>query len=101
MTGPPFASKTPFPTPTRLKPPPDPWESLAEKVAEAVVRRLKLEEAPRLLTPEEAAAYLNRSKSWLRRAVLRGELPCVRQGKSRPRFDRAALDRWLDERPRN
>lgn len=77
---------------------PDPWEPIVERIAERVVQRLKQEDGPRLMTPEEAARYLGRSKRWLREAVARGEVECVKDGRSRPRFDRAALDRWIEER---
>lgn len=80
---------------------PDLYGPLVERIAEAVVRRLKQEEAPRLLSPAEAAKYLGRSTRWIRTAVERGELEAVRvKGKARPRFDRAALDRWIEERER-
>lgn len=73
------------------------YDPLIERIAEAVVRRLKQEEAPRLMTPEEAARYLHRSKRWVREKVASGELPCVKDGKARPRFDKAALDRYIEE----
>jgi excisionase family DNA binding protein len=56
---------------------------------------LKRAEEPRLLNTREAAQYLRRSERWVRQEVALGKLPCVREGNSRPRFDRESLDRWI------
>ena len=81
---------------------PDPWEPIVERIADRVVQRLQEEAerkpAPRLLTPEEAARHLGRSKRWLRTATARGEIKPVEIEGARPRYDRKVLDRWIDER---
>jgi excisionase family DNA binding protein len=48
-----------------------------------------------LLKPEEVAALLRKSRSWVYAACERGEVPHVRIGRDL-RFRRADLDRWLD-----
>lgn len=76
-------------------------EEMVERIAVRVVQLLKepRDPTPRLLTPDEAAKHLGRSKRWLRAAAQRGELkPVQTDGASRPRYDRAALDRWIEER---
>lgn len=85
-----------------MMPQPNPWESMldeiAERVAERVAQRLKEKEGPRLLTPAEAARYLGRSARWLREASARGVIKPVEIEGARPRYDRKALDQWIDER---
>lgn len=49
-----------------------------------------------LLTPQEVAALLRKSKSWVYGACERGEVPHVRVGRDL-RFRRAELERWLEQ----
>jgi len=77
----------------------DPWEPLAdliaERVADRVVEKLRRAEAPRLMTQRQAAQYLGRSERWLRRETVAGTIECVREGNSHPRYDREVLDRYI------
>jgi excisionase family DNA binding protein len=72
----------------------NPFAPLAKMIADMVVDELDRRQK-RLLTPKEAAKYMNRSLSWLRAEAAAGRIECVREGKSRTRFDRAVLDRWI------
>jgi excisionase family DNA binding protein len=69
----------------------------AKIIADLVVAELEARER-RLLTLREGAKYLGRSQSWLRAEIASGRIECVREGRSRPRLDRAVLDRWIDTR---
>jgi excisionase family DNA binding protein len=75
----------------------NPLAPLAEMIADLVVTKLEAN-GRRLLTLAEAATYLGRSQSWLRAEIASGRIECVREGRSRPRLDRAVLDRWIEER---
>jgi excisionase family DNA binding protein len=74
----------------------NPFAPLAKMIADMVVEELDRRQQ-RLLTPTEAAKYLDRSVSWLRTEAAAGRIECVREGKSRTRFTREALDRWIEE----
>ncbi|HKD03945.1 MAG TPA: helix-turn-helix domain-containing protein [Terriglobales bacterium] len=76
----------------------DMLKAFSDLVADAVVEKLRQQDAPRLLNVREAARYLKRSERWLRQEVAVGRIACVREGKGRPRFDRAVLDRWIETR---
>jgi len=57
--------------------------------------------AEALMTPEEAAEYLNVTRRWIERKVSERAIPYTKLGRedgpARLRFRRAALDAWLDE----
>jgi len=69
-------------------------DALADAVADRVLARLHQADQPRLLTVNEAAAYLGRSPGALRHLIAQGMIPAVREG-SRVHLDRADLDSWL------
>jgi len=89
-------------------------EKNVERIAQAVVARLKAEDVwrsnivdgnpynttgnkellPRLLTVKEAACYLGRSVSALYKLVWRKQIRSVRHGRNL-RFDRYELNRWI------
>jgi len=50
----------------------------------------------RLLTADEVAELLTVPVSWVRESTLSGAMPCVRLGRY-VRFDRAAVESWLQE----
>lgn len=52
---------------------------------------------PRLLTVEQAADYIGRTKSAVEHMIHRGELSgCLVRRDRRVHLDRLAIDRWLD-----
>lgn len=53
--------------------------------------------AVRLVTVHEAARYLSISRATLATMIKDGTIPSLKIGRSR-RFDRTALDRWIEER---
>jgi hypothetical protein len=55
-------------------------------------------DAPRLMNARQAGEYLGRSERWVRQETAAGRLECVREGKSRPRYDRATLDQYVEQR---
>jgi len=73
-------------------------DALADLIAGRVVEKLRAQEAPRLLTMNEAAVYLKRSVRWLHNEMAAGKLKAVREGNGRPRFERSELDRWIQSR---
>lgn len=72
-------------------------DALADAIAERVLARLHSSEDPRLLSVNEAAAYIGRTPKALRHMIASGAIPAVREG-SRVHLDRADLDRWVDMR---
>ena len=72
-------------------------DALADAIADRILARLHQTEQPRLLTVDEAAAYLGRTSKALRHMVANGTIPAVREG-SRVHLDRADLDRWVEMR---
>jgi excisionase family DNA binding protein len=72
-------------------------DALADAIAECVVARLHQSDKPRLLTVNQAAAYIGRTPKALRHMIALDTLPVVREG-SRVHLDRADLDRWIDLR---
>ena len=72
-------------------------DALADAIAERVLARLHSAEDPRLLSVNEAAAYIGRTPKALRHMIASGAIPAVREG-SRVHLDRADLDRWVDMR---
>lgn len=76
---------------TRLRP------ELKRLVVEALEEHDRGEKpriVPKALNSREAAAYIGRSLNAMFHLVARGEIPCVRRGRSL-RFLVADLDRWL------
>lgn len=51
-----------------------------------------------LLTAEDVAARLNLSAHAVRSAAYRGEIPCVRLGKRKVRFEPGAVERFVESR---
>lgn len=49
-----------------------------------------------LMTVDEVAAYLGMSANAVRQMVYRRQLPFIRLGERRLRFDAAAINEWLD-----
>ena len=72
--------------------------TFSKTLAEEIVKIMSAQNAPRLMNAREAGAYLGRSERWVRTETAAGRLECVREGKSRPRYDRAALDRYVEQR---
>ena len=75
-------------------------DALADRVAERVSDRLNCSSAsttvkPRLLTVEQAAGYLGRSKSSVQHMVAEGVLPTVRSDR-RVFLDLRDLDLWIE-----
>jgi len=54
--------------------------------------------AKRWMTVKELSKYLSLSERKIRQMVKDREIPFVRVGKKLIRFDRLAVDRWLEER---
>jgi excisionase family DNA binding protein len=72
-------------------------DALADTIAERVSARLNQSQEPRLLTVDDAAAYIGRTPKALRHMIASGTVPAVREG-SRVHLDRADLDRWIELR---
>ena len=72
-------------------------DALADAIADRILARLHQTEQPRLLSVDEAAAYLGRTPKALRHLIANGAIPAVREG-SRVHLDRADLDRWVEMR---
>ena len=75
-------------------------ESLSEFLAEKVAAKLEGRtnesgHVARLLTVEQAAAYLGRTKEAVQHMASSGKLPTVRSDR-RVFLDRADLDRWIE-----
>ncbi len=77
-------------------------EMFTEVIAAKVSAHLAAEGAeggkirPRLLTVEEAAQYLGRSKEAVQHMIASGKLPTVRSDR-RVFLDRHDLDRWIED----
>jgi len=79
-------------------------ESLSELLAERVVSKLEGRgggpgRMKRLLTGEQTATYLPRTKEAVQRMVAKGKLPTVRRGR-RVSIDVDDLDRWIVDNKR-
>lgn len=84
----------------------DRWLSaVAEQIAHQVAERLKTEPAlqssahrtgPRLMTVEQAASYLGRTKEAVQHMIHAGKLPTVRSDR-RVFLDRFDLDQWIGD----
>lgn len=73
-------------------------EGLVEMIASRVAEKLTVGSRPKLLTVKEAAGELKRSDRWVRQEIACGRLECVREGRSRPRITRDALERYVRQR---
>lgn len=69
-------------------------DALADAIAERILARIHQTQQPRLLTVNEASAYLGRTPKAVRHMIANGNIPVVREG-SRVHLDRADLDRWV------
>ena len=78
-------------------------ESILDALADRVAARLASQAsstagtiAPRLLTVDQAATYIGRTKASVQHMVAAGALPCVRSDR-RVFLDRQDLDRWIEQ----
>jgi excisionase family DNA binding protein len=72
-------------------------DALADAIAERVFARLNRSQGSRLLSVNEAAAYIGRTPKAIRHMIANSVIPAVRED-SRVHLDRADLDRWVDMR---
>jgi excisionase family DNA binding protein len=72
-------------------------DALADAIAARVAAHLNKIDEPRLLSVDEAAAYIGRTPKALRHMIANGIVPAIREG-SRVHLDRADLDRWIEMR---
>jgi excisionase family DNA binding protein len=75
------------------------FDRLLEMLAEKLASRLSQEPTclyPRLLTIDQAAIYVGRSREATQHLVASGKLPTVRTDR-RVFIDRQDLDRWIEE----
>lgn len=72
-------------------------DALADAIAVRVAARLHKSEEPRLMSVNEAAAYIGRTPKALRHMIASGSIPVVREG-SRLHLDRVDLDQWIELR---
>jgi excisionase family DNA binding protein len=75
------------------------FDRLLEVLAEKLASKLLQEPSrlyPRLLTADQGAVYLGRSRAELRKLVEAGRIPTVRAD-SRVLLDRLDLDRWIEQ----
>jgi excisionase family DNA binding protein len=75
-------------------------EAIVEGVARRLEDKLDRPDGPRLLTIEQAAQYLGYTPAAARHMVAKGQLPCVRNGRT-IRFDAADLNRWIEDHKGN
>jgi excisionase family DNA binding protein len=75
------------------------FDRLLEILAEKLASRLSQEPNrlyPRLMTVDQAAVYLGRTREAVQHLVSSGKVPTVRADR-RVFLDRNDLDRWIDE----
>jgi hypothetical protein len=72
-------------------------DALADAIAKRVLARLHSSEEPRLVSVNEAAAYIGRTPKALRQMIASGAIAVVREG-SRLHLDRVDLDRRIEMR---
>jgi excisionase family DNA binding protein len=75
------------------------FDRLLEMLAEKLANRLSQEPgrlAPRLLTIDQAALYIGRSREATQHLASSGNIPTVRTDR-RVFLDRLDLDRWIEE----
>lgn len=72
-------------------------DALADAIAERVLARLQQTGESRLMTVDQAAAYIGRTPKALRHMIANAAIPAVREG-SRVHLDRTDLDRWVELR---
>jgi excisionase family DNA binding protein len=75
------------------------FDALLEILAEKLANRLTQEPSrllPRLLTIEQAAAYVGRTREAMQHLSSSGKIPTVRADR-RIFLDRLDLDKWIDD----
>jgi excisionase family DNA binding protein len=75
------------------------FDSLLELLAEKLAGKLSQEPSrlyPRLMTVEQAAVYLGRTREAVQHLVGSGKVPTVRADR-RVFLDRNDLDKWIDD----
>jgi excisionase family DNA binding protein len=75
------------------------FDGLLEALAEKLATKLSQEPSrlyPRLLTIDQAAVYLGRTREALQHLASSGKVPTVRADR-RVFLDRLDLDKWIDE----
>ena len=75
------------------------FDRLMEVLAEKLANKLSQEPSrlyPRLLTLDQAAVYLGRTREALQHLASSGKVPTVRADR-RVFLDRLDLDKWIDE----
>jgi excisionase family DNA binding protein len=75
------------------------FDLLLEALAEKLASKLSQDPSrlyPRLLTVDQAAVYLGRTKEAVQHLVSSGKVPTVRADR-RVFLDRNDLDKWIDE----
>lgn len=71
-------------------------EELAERIASKVSRASSLPLRPRLLTVEQAASYIGRTREGVQHLIASGKLPCVKADR-RNFVDVRDIDAWIDQ----
>jgi excisionase family DNA binding protein len=75
------------------------FDRLLEMLAEKLAAKLSQEPShlyPRLMTVEQAATYLGRTREAVQHLVSSGKVPTVRADR-RVFLDRVDLDKWIDD----
>jgi excisionase family DNA binding protein len=75
------------------------FERLLEMLAERLANKLSQEPSrlyPRLMTIDQAAVYLGRTREAVQHLASSGKVPTVRADR-RVFLDRTDLDKWIDE----
>ena len=75
------------------------FDRLLEALAEKLAAKLSQDPSrlyPRLMTVEQAAVYLGRTKEAIQHLVSSGKVPTVRADR-RVFLDRVDLDKWIDD----
>jgi excisionase family DNA binding protein len=75
------------------------FDRLLEVLAEKLAAKLSQEPSrlyPRLMTIDQAAVYLGRTREAVQHLVSSGKVPTVRADR-RVFLDRSDLDRWIDD----
>ena len=75
------------------------FDRLLEALAEKLASKLSQDPShlyPRLLTVDQAAVYLGRTREAIQHLVASGKVPTVRADR-RVFLDRSDLDKWIDD----
>jgi len=62
-----------------------------------MTQKRPLDSKPEILTPNEVADILRVSRRKINQLVAEGQIPCVRIGKRRIRFNRETVMKWVRE----